>query len=694
MRALKIAGAAIGAVVVIIALLLVIGIPSGFMTQQIQQRVERETGYKLTINGGTKIGLWPSLNITLSDVILQDPKERDVSSRLTVGSIQADVTLASVWAGRPQITELTIVRPVLNVPLQRERIRDSNPAPKSSAAGTGDAFTIEHVSVTGGTIVFASLRDRVENRIETINADVTIDTDRKIRAAGNARAGENTLKFDIKAAPPAAPIERQNIPTEFKIDAPGLLQGQLSGKAEVRLNGSVVMINGLTGALGDGAYNGWASVDLASKPLVKLDLDFQRLDVAMARASSGSAAQSSSQPWSNATIDLNGLNYVDAQAKISAASLNIGEARFAPAAIEATLTSGVLKAQISNLGAYEGNANGDLAIDAAAATPAFTLRADLTGVRALPLLKSLADFDKLDGKMQTRINVRSAGNSQRAIMTNLQGTAFVVFQDGAIKGLNVAQMIRSLTSSTLSGWQEGKEQATDLTQLSASFKIDKGQAVTTDLDLVGPLVKMTGVGTIALDTKQIGFRVEPKLVMTTEGQGRAGDPIGFGIPVMIQGPWGEPKIYPDMQGILDNPDAAYAKLKEMGKGLFGPNGGGLDKMLGGLLQGGLQGQPGAPGAAGGGQGGKPGDPLGGQLGEAIGNLLQQGLSGLGQGQGGAGQSSGQGAPRPGSQRSIPNRDQPANPEPAAPAPPTVQDDAAPQADSQPMNEVLRQLFNR
>ena len=64
MRALKIAGAAIGAVVVIAALLLVIGIPSGFMTQQIQERVERETGYKLTINGSTKIGLWPSSTAT------------------------------------------------------------------------------------------------------------------------------------------------------------------------------------------------------------------------------------------------------------------------------------------------------------------------------------------------------------------------------------------------------------------------------------------------------------------------------------------------------------------------------------------------------------------------------------------------------------------------------------------------------
>ena len=299
-------------------------------------------------------------------------------------------------------------------------------------------------------------------------------------------------------------------------------------------------------------------------------------------------------------------------------------------------------------------------IDASTAAPSFALRADLTGVRALPLLKGLADFDKLDGRMQTKISVRSTGNSQRAIMAGLQGTTFVVFQDGAIKGLNVAQMIRSLTSNTLSGWQEGQELKTDLTQLSASFKIEKGQAVTTDLNLVGPLVRMTGVGTIALDTKQIGFRVEPKLVMTTEGQGRAGDPVGFGIPVMITGPWGAPKIYPDMQGILDNPDAAYAKLKEMGKGLFGPNSGGLGAALGGLLNGGQPGaaggQPGAagrprhrqpgrsarrlawrrptrrpggqPGAAGGQGAGKPGgDLLNGPLGEAIGNLLQQGLSG-------------------------------------------------------------------
>ena len=534
MKALKIAGAAIAAVIVVIALLLVIGIPSGFLTAQIEERVERETGYKLAINGGAKIGLWPSLNITLNDVTLQDPKDSDINRHFAAASIEAEVTLASLWAGKPHITELVIVRPVVNLPLRRERVREANPPSKPAAGKAADAFSIEHISVTGGTIVLSNLRDRVERRIETVNADITIDSDRKIRLTGSARRDGHPLKFEIKATPPAAPIERQNIPAEIKIDAPDLLPAPLTAKAEARLNGSVVMINSVTGALGDAAFNGWASVDLSSKPLVKLDLDFQKLAVAMTRSTGSTAGQ----PWSSATIDVNGLNYIDLQARISAAELKIGDARFTPAAIDATLASGVLKAQVSNLGAYEGNANGDLTVDVSTANPTYTMRADLTGVRALPLLEGLADFDRIDGKMQAKLSVRSSGTSQRAIMSNMAGTAFVVFQDGAIKGLNVAQMIRSLTASTLSGWQESEEKATDLSQLSASFKIDKGQAQTTDLNLVGPLVKMTGAGTIDLGTKQIGFRVEPKLVMTTEGQGRASDPVGLGIPVMITGPWG------------------------------------------------------------------------------------------------------------------------------------------------------------
>jgi AsmA protein len=678
----KFAGAAFAAVIVVIALLLVVGIPSGFLTSTIASRVESATGYRLSIDGTTKISLWPTLNVTLNDLILADPKDRSGITRLTIDSMQADMSLSSVWSGNPKISELVVTHPVLYQPLLRERLPNAGTSSKPLALDAGGA-TIDRVKITDGEVAFSRLRDRVEGRISAINADAVVGRDRKVNITGTARVGEHPTKFDIKATTPAPPTDRPTIPVDFAIDMPDVLKSQLAGHAEMRLNGDLVMINGVNGTLGDGAFNGWASVDIASKPLVKVDLDFQRLTLPLAKSPQGATGQ----PWSDAPIDVSGLNYVDAQVRISANEAVIGDARLAPLALDAKLAGGVLKAGTANLGAYGGQVSGEVILDATSGAPSFAMHSDLVNVRALPLLQGLAEFDRIDGKLQAKLALRSAGTSQRALMANMQGTAFVNFQDGAIRGINVAQMIRSLTSGTLSGWQESQEQSTDLSQLSASFRIDKGQAVTTDLNLIGPLVRVTGAGTIALDTKMMGFRVEPKLVMTTEGQGRTSDPVGFGIPVMIQGSWSQPRIYPDMAGMLDNPDAAYAKLREMGKGLFGPDGAGLGNILGSLGNLGLGGATAPGGNATGNanpQGQQPGqnNPLGGQLGEAIGNLIQQGLSN--------GAATGTGTSR---SRSLPAA--PSTPAPqASPAPPAQPDPPMAQQDSQPMNDVLRQLFNR
>ncbi|MFT4116741.1 AsmA family protein [Bradyrhizobium sp.] len=674
MRAVKFAGVAMVAVIIVIALLLVIGIPSGFLSSTIASRVESATGYRLSIDGTTKISLWPTLNVTLNDLTLQDPKDRSGITRLTVDSVQADMSLSSVWSGRPKISELIITHPVLFQPLLRERLPNADASTKPLAIDM-DGATIDRIRIADGEVAFSRVRDRIEGRVSAINAEAVAGRDRKVTFNGTARAGEHPLKFDIKAITPAPPIDRQTIPVDFSIDMPDVLSSQLTGHAEIRLNGAIVMINGVNGAFGNGAFNGWASVDIASKPLVKVDLDFQRLAVPLSKT----PENASGQPWSDAPIDVSGLNYVDAQIRISANEAVIGEARLAPLAFDAKLAGGVLKAGTSNLGAYGGQVSGEVILDATSGSPSFAMHSDLVGVRALPLLQGLADFDRIDGRLQAKLALRSAGTSQRALMANMQGTAFANFQDGAIRGINVAQMIRSLTSGTLSGWQQGEQQSTDLSQLSASFRIDKGQAVTTDLNLIGPLVRVTGAGTIALDTKMMGFRVEPKLVLTTEGQGRTTEPVGFGIPVMIEGSWSQPRIYPDMAGVLDNPDAAYARLREMGKGLFGPDGAGLGNILGSFGLGGAA--PNGGNAAGNtnpqGQQPAQNNPLGGALGETIGNLIQQGLSS------GAGRS-----------RSLPAT--PSTPAPqASPAPPVTQEDPpVAQQDSQPMNDVLRQLFNR
>jgi len=154
--------------------------------------------------------------------------------------------------------------------------------------------------------------------------------------------------------------------------------------------------------------------------------------------------------------------------------------------------------------------------------------------------------------------------------------------------------------------------------------------------------------------------------------------------VVLSGPWSSPKIYPEIQGILDNPEAAYGKLHEMGKGLFGPDGAGLNNIIGNL--GSLAGNQGGAGGTGG--TGGTGNRLGGGLGQALGDLL----GGLG--------NAGGGSPGGTHSRSIPATPmdpQATTPQPQQAAPPPATAQAAPppvQQDSQTMNDVLRQLFNR
>jgi hypothetical protein len=36
------------------------------------------------------------------------------------------------------------------------------------------------------------------------------------------------------------------------------------------------------------------------------------------------------------------------------------------------------------------------------------------------------------------------------------------------------------------------------------------------------------------------------------------------VPIVIEGSWNDPRIYPDIKGILENPEAAYKQLQQTG----------------------------------------------------------------------------------------------------------------------------------
>ena len=115
------------------------------------------------------------------------------------------------------------------------------------------------------------------------------------------------------------------------------------------------------------------------------------------------------------------------RSRISAAELNIGEAHFAPAAIDATLAGGVLKARFPNLGAYGGQANGDVIVDASAATRPMRCAAISPACARCRCCGARPISTSSTASCRRRSRCARTATSQRAIMSNLDGTVFAIF---------------------------------------------------------------------------------------------------------------------------------------------------------------------------------------------------------------------------------------------------------------------------
>ncbi|QFT29664.1 putative assembly protein [Labrenzia sp. THAF82] len=275
--------------------------------------------------------------------------------------------------------------------------------------------------------------------------------------------------------------------------------------------------------------------------------------------------------WSNEPIDFSGLRAVDADFKVTTQEIRWDKIKIDQSALSATIQNGLLTANLENLSLYNGKGTGTVKLNGSSDTPDVAAKFALTSLDSYPLLRDAADFSWIEGKATINMDVTSKGASEQALVQGLNGTASYQFMDGAIRGINIPKMVRGLSIETLLGWQDNESEKTDFSSLGATFQINNGVAKTEDLAMVGPLLRMTGKGTTDMPKQSLAWRVEPKIVPTLEGQApqprRKGEDkkmAGLGVPIVIEGSWNDPRIYPDIKGILENPEAAYKQLQKTG----------------------------------------------------------------------------------------------------------------------------------
>jgi AsmA protein len=541
--------------------------------------IEGATGYRLTVNGSLHVSVFPSLRLVAEDVGVAQTRGAGTVDLATAKELRFGLAVTPLFRGKVQLTEIALIQPVINVP----QASPANPQAKpqdDSTVTTGQpsvgaalqSLSLDSLRIEDGTVILPGEGSGPGKRLDGLNLEASLP------------AFDAPLSLDLKARLDGQPLGVVGSISRFgpfldgaaaqlslDVDAPAYFPQRLALLGTATYAGKGLALDGLSATSGETTLRGVISANLSGAvPQIKASLSGDSLAVdsllgGSAKASSGTDGGAAG--WSDARIDFSGLKAVNAEVDLSVNRLSYGTIKAGPIGVRAEATAGRLKLELPNFQLYDGVGTGMLSVDATGKVPALAFRFSLADLDAYPFLNDVAAFQRIEGKAAVAIDLTASGASQRAMVSALKGTANFEFSDGAIRGINVAKMVRSLGTATLSGWQSGEAEKTDFASLGASFKIAQGKAETNDLHLSGPLVRMTGTGIIDLPAQTLNFRVNPQVVASLEGQGGKNDLKGLGVPVAINGPWAAPSIYPDIAGILDNPQAAYEKLSKLGGGL-------------------------------------------------------------------------------------------------------------------------------
>jgi len=174
------------------------------------------------------------------------------------------------------------------------------------------------------------------------------------------------------------------------------------------------------------------------------------------------------------------------------------------------------------------------------------------------------------------LDVTTQGATVGALKKGLNGNAALDLADGAYRGINIAETIRSAKSAL--GAVRGKPQAqtqaadtaqkTDFTELKATFQIRNGVAHNEDLALKSPLLRVTGAGDIDIGNDAINYLAKATVVGTSKGQGGAEleQLKGVTVPVRLSGPLDAPKYQVDMAALAT--EAAKQQVEQKAQELI------------------------------------------------------------------------------------------------------------------------------
>ena len=507
------------------------------------------------------------------------------------------------------------------------------------------SFDIElgEVAIYGGTFTYLDGQTGAKQQISDLELAILLPSLRKtLEVKGGVTYMQERFELDVKLDTPAKAIEGQAFNVSQNLDS-RLVELTFNGsiakqgqdiKGQLALNGESVKniakwqgvdlnakdnafnafsVNGkmhllgekfnleeLTATLDELQIKGKSEISLGNRLAINANVDLGMLDLNPylpdAVAKKEQPTEGDSKPaepivWDDTQIDLSALKAQDANVVIRSSGLIANDIKLGANQFTVALNKGVAKLSLDSFSAYEGAGKGVITIDAQNAPYKIATNFNLTDINAQPLLTDATGFDKVLGRGSLNWNLSTAGQSQKSFIDALNGKLAFEFADGAVKGANIAEMVRKgkeIISGNFGAASEGLDtgfeeaEQTDFSALTGSFNFIKGVGRNTDLSLISPLIRISGEGDVDLPLTKVDYRLVTGIVDSIEGQGTTDDSTGFKIPLRIKGPFHDVAIKLDVSNALKDEakkklddakekakEKAKDKVKDKLKGLFG-----------------------------------------------------------------------------------------------------------------------------
>lgn len=289
-----------------------------------------------------------------------------------------------------------------------------------------------------------------------------------------------------------------------------------------------------------------AAVKNFTKPAITAVLNADKLDIdALLPPKKAADSTNSGKPAETAKdtpVDLSPLRNLNLDITANIGELKVSNLQAQQVKTKAVARGGKLTISPLDAKLYGGSTKGVITADAN--TQTVTVNQNMTGVQVQPVIKALLDKDMVEGKGNVGINIRTTGNTVNQMKAALDGKVSVSLQDGAIKGINLAERFRNAKSLLSSGSNATQKtdstQKTDFSSLAVSFDIANGVATSNDLSVMAPLFRIGGAGQVNLVKNSLDYLAKASVVATSTGQdGKTLDSglNGVTVPVRLYGPF-------------------------------------------------------------------------------------------------------------------------------------------------------------